>query len=129
MKALPPADPFKVNMEEYFKFNSEILDMCANPSKKYDEVVLVRDIGISGYVKGSKGIARPFNSVDIYNLCQDYHRSLKSDGRLRNLSENFDFFPIVEHKGRMIVSMFHARITRFDFRIIKRKKAQLEIKF
>lgn len=133
LKALPMADPAKLDWKKSREYWSEILDMCHSPSRKYDEVVLIRDIGEPGYVKGSRGIARPFNPVDIYNLQEDYYYVMESGSkcrcRLRNMSEAFEFFPIVNKDGRKVVSMFHTSITRFDFKVVKRKNAQFELNF
>lgn len=131
MKMLPmPA----LDFETYLKYSREILNMCASPSSTQGLLVeLTRDIGVLGCTKGSHGIARPFNPLDIYQLInkyndriQDSYKVYKTKNKHRNittndlpdLSEAFDFFPYVTKDGKKVVSMFHTHITRFDFKII-----------
>lgn len=121
MKLLPMPE---LDFETYLKYSRERLNMCSSPSSSQGLFVeLIRDIGVPGYTKGSQGIARPFNPLDIYDMIKKYNMGIKFKIQgLPNLLDAFDFFPYVTKDGKRVVSMFHAHITRFDFKVIGTRK-------
>ncbi len=114
----------ELDFETYLKYSRERLDMCNSPSSTQGLLVeLTRDIGVPGYTKGSQGIARPFNALDIYDLIKKYNMEIKFKIQgLPDLSDAFDFFPYVTKDGKRVVSIFHTHITRFDFKVISTRK-------
>ena len=127
MKALPVPELFCYDKPLYFKLNREKMDMITSPTKsKGYEVILIRDVAC--YKKGQKGIVRNFNQCDLKNMFNDYNWAIayKMNWKLPNLNEVYDFFPIVKRDGKSEVSMWHAHISRFDFKVTKAKQLELE---
>ncbi|MCW0484087.1 hypothetical protein [Gaoshiqia sediminis] len=128
MKALPMPDVFATDREHYFECWKDILSMCQSPSKRFGiEVVLIRD---RGPIKaGTKGIARPFNAVDIHRQLKDYNDEMKYKIMgLPDLSRAFDFYPYYEKDGRKAISLHHTHISQFDCKATK-TTTQLEFEF
>lgn len=126
MKALMIADVFQVNKDQYFDCSHDILEMCTSPTKRLGiEVELVRNVG--PYKPGMKGIARPFNAVDIYWQHKNFKQELdyKIMG-LPDLNRSFDFYPFYTRDGRKEISMHHIHISRFDFKKTKFEQLQFE---
>ena len=134
MKALKIADIFSYDKKKYFENHSDDLNFTVNPSKKQGvDVILIRDVQC--YKKGQKGIVKNFSEQQILNLHEEYNRNLKLYKYKKNresavlplpdLNATYDFHPIVKKDGKLEISLWHAYITRFDFRIIKPKQLQL----
>jgi hypothetical protein len=126
MKALPIANVFQVNKDQYFDCSHDILEMCTAPTKRLGiEVELIRPVG--PYKPGMKGIARPFNAVDI----EWQHKNFKSELKykimgLPDLNKSFDFYPFYTREGRKEISQHHIHISRFDFKKTKFEQLQFE---
>lgn len=128
MKALPMPDVFATDREHYFECWSDILTMCQSPSKRFGiEVELIRDCRT--FKAGTKGIARPFNAVDIHKLLNEYNAEMtyKIMG-LPDLNRAFDFYPYYEKDGRKAISLYHIHISLFDCKPTK-TTTQLEFEF
>lgn len=126
MKALPMPDVFQVDKDLYFDCWHDILEMCTAPSKRFGvEVELTRNVG--PYKPGMKGIARPFNAIDIARQHKDFKSELnyKIMG-LPDLNKSFDFFPFYTRDGRKEISMHHIHISRFDFKKTRFEQLQFE---
>ena len=117
-------DIFAFQKERFFECHSEILNFASNPSKKHGiEVVLIRDVDC--YKKGQKGIVKQFNEVQLHSLHKEYSTNIcfvKSKFPIPNLSNTYDFHPIVKREGKLEVSTWHVHLSRFDFISIKRVK-------
>lgn len=109
--------------DEYENGWSEILRMCASPSISQGIVVELTRTTINGIKKGTQGVARPFNSVDMWNAQE--RRLLDLSNPKWTLQESYqthDFFPFYYKDGKRNVSMYHSRISRFDFKVINTSK-------
>lgn len=108
---------------EYEKGWSEILRMCSSPSTSQGIIVELTRTTMAGIKKGTQGVARPFNSVDMYRRQEDRLRDLKNPKY--SLQESYlthDFFPFYYKDGKKNVSMYHSYISRFDFKVISTSK-------
>lgn len=125
MKALPVPELFQYDKNEYFRLNRQKMDMVTSPTRsKGYEVILIRDVAC--YKKGQKGVVRNFNQCDLKNMFNDYNWHIGTRWPLPNLNNVYDFFPIVKRDGKTEVSMWHAHISRFDFKVTKAKQLELE---
>lgn len=116
MKFLTMPRPLDIDFDQYKVWSEEVLSMCYNPTKKGGfEVELVRHVG--GLKPGLRGIARPFNGLDIARNQEIYKKELdyKIMG-LPDLTHSFDFFPYSWKDGVKYISMFHSHISQFDFK-------------
>lgn len=98
----------------------DILVMCQSPSKKLGiEVELTRDC--LRFKAGTRGVARPFNAVDIQKLLRDYSEELAFKIRgPPNLNNSFDFFPYRDNAGKKKLSIHHTHISAFDFKAVSK---------
>lgn len=128
--ALPMPDVFKYDKDQYFKDMSETLSMCSEPSKsKGIEVILTRNV--SCYKKGQRGIVRKFNANEIQKKLYQYNDQIGRVGvmtDLPDLNRVYDFFPIVKHNGKKIISVWHAHISRFDFNDLSTRQIEFDFK-
>lgn len=124
MKTLKIADIFNYNRKRYFECHSEDLNFAVAPSKKQGvEVVLIRDCGC--YKNGQKGVVKNFSELQIKQLHKEFNFNFKHNSPLPDLNATYDFHPIVKKDGKFEISLWHAHITRFDFRILKPKQLEL----
>lgn len=115
---------FKTNKDLFFKCQSESLKMASEPTKSMGfEVVLTRNV--SCYKAGQKGIVRPFDACQIENKIKEYNDNILYGSsrykhplkfNLPDLNQVYDFHPYYVHNGKKQISIWHAHISRFDFR-------------
>ncbi len=122
MKALPMPT---LSFNESQKYWSEILKMCTSPSKSQGILSEFRrdvKVGDTYFKKGTKGLARPFNPVDIFNNQKRYNRELNDKIMgTPSLMNSYDFFFMRTKEGKEYVSTIHTHVSEFDIRPVDRQ--------